>query len=67
VSELADRVLPLIRTRADLHRWATANDHGQRMHQALDILEAALPTADRAETYSERVRELVMFVRVGGS
>jgi AcrR family transcriptional regulator len=29
-----------------------ANDHGQRMHAALDILEAALPTADPAETYS---------------
>jgi len=28
VSDLADAVLPLIRTRADLWRWSAANEHG---------------------------------------
>ena len=36
---LADAVLPLIRTRADLHRYSSANQHGQQMHEAIDILE----------------------------
>lgn len=41
MSELADTVLPLIRTRADLHRWSAANAHGRQMHHAVDVLEAA--------------------------
>ena len=41
VSELADAVLPLIRTRADLHRWSAANAHGKQMHDAVDLLESA--------------------------
>lgn len=36
MNRLTDTVLPLIRTRADLHRWATANGHGHQMHEALD-------------------------------
>jgi len=64
VSGLADTVLPLIRTRADVYRWATANEHGQRMHAALDILEAALPTADPAEAYSVTHRALSSAITV---
>lgn len=64
MSELADRVLPLIRTRADVYRWATANDHGQRMHAALDILEAALPTADPAEAYSVTHKALGSAIKI---
>jgi hypothetical protein len=41
VSDLADAVLPLIRTRADLWRWSAANAHGRQMHEAVDVLEAA--------------------------
>lgn len=41
VSDLADSVLPLIRTRTDLHRRSAANAHGRQMHEAVDILEAA--------------------------
>jgi hypothetical protein len=52
VSGLADTVLPLIRTRADVWRWSTANDHGDQMHDAIDILESALPTTDPAEAYA---------------
>ncbi|ASL24266.1 hypothetical protein MYCOZU1_05906 (plasmid) [Mycobacterium intracellulare subsp. chimaera] len=64
MSGLADRVLPLIRTRADVYRWAAANDHGQRMHVALDILEAALPTVDPAEAYSVTHKALGSAIKV---
>lgn len=64
MSRLADMVLPLIRTRADVYRWATANDHGQRMHEALDILEAALPTADPAEAYAVTHKALASAIKV---
>ena len=40
VSDLADAVLPLIRTRAELWRWSAANAHGRQMHGAVDLLEA---------------------------
>ena len=49
VSTLADAVLPLIRTRSDLYRYGAANAHGRDMHEAVDILEAAIPSADPAE------------------
>ena len=52
VSSLADRVLPLIRTRADLHRWSAANAHGRQMHEGVDLLEAAITTSDPAEVYA---------------
>ncbi|MEE3755391.1 DUF6880 family protein [Mycobacterium intracellulare] len=64
MSALADTVLPLIRTRADVHRWAAANDHGHRMHAALDILETALPTADPAEAYSVTHKALGSAIKV---
>jgi hypothetical protein len=38
VSVLADSVLPLIRThRTDLYRWNVSNEHGSRMHEAVDV------------------------------
>jgi hypothetical protein len=52
VSSLADTELPRIRTRADLHRWSAANEHGRQMHEAIDTLEAAIETADAAEAYA---------------
>jgi hypothetical protein len=48
VSELADAVLPLIRTRADLWRWSTANAHGAQMHDAVQLLREAVNTEDPA-------------------
>lgn len=62
--QLADEVLPLIRTRADLHRWGAANDHGRQMHEAVDILEAAIPTSDPAEVYSVTHKALASAVKV---
>lgn len=38
VTALADAILPLIRTRADLHRWSVANAHGTQMHAPLPCL-----------------------------
>jgi hypothetical protein len=51
MASLADSVLPLIRTRVDLHRWSAANGHGRQMHEALDVLEAARSTTDPREFY----------------
>lgn len=52
VSTLADAVLPLIRTRSDLHRYSAANAHGRDMHEAVDFLVAAIQTTDPAEIYA---------------
>ena len=41
-SDLADEVLPLIRSSGDLHRYRAANEHGSRMHEAVDMLEQAV-------------------------
>lgn len=51
MTSLADAVLPVIRTRADLSRWAAANAHGSDMHAAIDVLEAARPSTDPADFY----------------
>ena len=44
MTELADAVLPLIRTRSDLHRWSASNRHGSQMHDAVDLLQGARAT-----------------------
>lgn len=48
VSELADQVLPLIRTRADVARWNVANAHGVQMQDAVAILSDSCTTDDPA-------------------
>ncbi len=64
VSTLADAVLPLIRTRSDLHRYSAANAHGRDMHEAIDILEAAIPATDPAEIYSVTHKALASSLKV---
>lgn len=64
MSALADSVLPLIRTRSELWRWSAANAHGQQMHEAIDILEAAVRTADPAEVYAVTHKALASSVKV---
>jgi hypothetical protein len=64
VSTLADAVLPLIRTRSDLYRYGAANAHGRDMHEAVDILEAAIPSADPAEIYSVTHKALASSLKV---
>lgn len=64
MTSLADAVLPLIRTRADLSRYGAANAHGRDMHEAVDILERAIPTTEPAEVYAVTHRALGSAVRV---
>jgi len=61
---LADAVLPLIRTRADLHRWSASNAHGRQMHQAVDVLEAAIQGTDPSQVYAVTHKALVSAVKV---
>ena len=64
VTTLADAVLPLIRTRSDVYRWSAANAHGQQMHEAVDILEAAIPTTPPSEIYSVSHKSLTSAIKV---
>ena len=64
MTSLADTVLPLIRTRADLHRWSAANGHGSDMHGAVDVLEAARATTDPSEFYTVVHAALASAVKV---
>ncbi|GAA2125088.1 hypothetical protein GCM10009843_22450 [Nocardioides bigeumensis] len=64
MTSLADAVLPLIRTRSDLYRYSAANAHGQDMHEAIDILEAAIPTTDPAEIYTVTHKALASSLKV---
>lgn len=64
MTTLADAVLPLIRTRTDLFRWSAANEHGRQMHEAVDILEAALPTGDPTEVYEVTHKALASAIKV---
>jgi hypothetical protein len=64
MSRLADDVLPLIRTRADLHRWSASNAHGRQMHEAIDMLEAGTVTADPADVYAVTQKALASAIKV---
>lgn len=64
MTSLADVVLPLIRTRSDLYRYSAANAHGRDMHEAIDILEAAIPRTDPAEIYSVTHKALASAIKV---
>jgi hypothetical protein len=64
VTSLADSVLPLIRTRADLWRWGAANAHGRQMHEAVDTLQAAIPMSDPAQVYVVTHKALASAIKV---
>lgn len=64
VTSLADAVLPLIRTRSEVHRYSAANAHGRDMHEAVDILEAAIPTTDPAGIYAVAHKALAAAIKV---
>lgn len=64
MTELADRVLPLIRTRADLHRWSAANAHGEQMHEALTILEETSAIEDPADVLAVTQRAIDSAIKV---
>ena len=64
MTTLADAVLPLIRTRSDLYRYSAANAHGRDMHEAIDVLEQAIPTTDPAEIYAVTHKALASAIKV---
>lgn len=53
-----------MRTRSDLYRWSAANAHGRQMHEAVDILEAAIPTSDPVDIYTVTHKSLVSAIKV---
>jgi len=64
MTDLANSVLPLIRTRADLHRWGSANQHGLLMHEAVDILEAAVTDHDPQDVFAVTSKALASSLTV---
>lgn len=64
MTDLADAVLPLIRTRADLHRWGASNDHGRQMHEAVAILELAALNDDPTTVYAATHQALASAIKV---
>jgi hypothetical protein len=64
MAELADAVLPLIRTRADDWRWNVADGHGVQMHAAVDRLESAVDSDDPAVVLDVTQRAIASAVKV---
>ncbi|MEZ0362649.1 DUF6880 family protein [Mycobacterium sp. pUA109] len=64
MTALADVVLPLIRTRADVWRWNVANAHGARMHEAVAILQHAAQDGDPAEVFAVTQRAIASALKV---
>lgn len=64
VTDLADTVLPRIRTRADLYRWSASNAHGRQMHESVDLLEQAVATEDPATAYAVTHKALASAIKV---
>ena len=63
-SDLADEVLPLIRSSGDLHRYRAANEHGYQMHEAVDILEEAVGVEDASVVHDVCHRALMSSLRI---
>jgi hypothetical protein len=64
MSDLAEAVLPLIRTRADLSRWSAANEHGRQMHEAVTILRQAADTEDPAVVFPVTQKAIASALKV---
>lgn len=65
MTELADAVLPLIRTSSDLHRWSASNRHGSQMQDAVDILEQASATgADPTDVLDVTQRAIASSLKI---
>lgn len=61
---LADEVLPLVRTRSDVHRWSAANAYGSGVHQAVALLRDAADTQPAAEVLAVTQRALASALKV---
>ena len=64
MTALADAVLPLIRTRADVWQWNIADAHGDRMLQAVAILRQAAEDDDPAEVFAVTQRAIASALKV---
>lgn len=64
MSQLADTVLPLIRTRAQVWRWSVANQQGRQMLDAVEILEAAAETDDPADVFAVTQKAIASALKV---
>jgi hypothetical protein len=64
VSDLADAVLPLIRTRADVWRWGAANEHGRQIQEAVAMLRAAAETEDPADVFAVTQKAIASALKV---
>lgn len=64
VSSLDDTVLPLVRTRADLHRWGAANSYGRGAHEAVALLHRAAQTQPAADVLQVTQRALASALKV---
>lgn len=63
MGSLADQVLPLVRTRAELHRWSTANSYGRDVHEALGLLLDAARTQPAGDVLKVTERALASALR----
>jgi hypothetical protein len=64
MNDLPAAVLPLVRTRADVSRWRTANDSGRGMWKAVAILENAAVDEDPAVVFSVTQRAISSALKV---
>lgn len=61
--QLADAVLPLVRTRTDLHRWSAANRYGYDAHQAVNLLTDAARTQPAPVVFAVTQRAIASTLR----
>ncbi|SDC03747.1 hypothetical protein GA0111570_11532 [Raineyella antarctica] len=64
MSSLADAVLPLVRTRADLHRWSASNAYGRQLHEAVAMLRQAARDEPADEVLGVTQRAIASALRV---
>jgi hypothetical protein len=64
MGDLAEAVLSLIRTRADLWRWSTANEHGRQMHEAVAILRQAAASDDPTVVFAVTQKAIASALKV---
>ena len=63
-NDFAAVVLSLIRSNANLHVWDVANDHGDRMQRAVDLLDNALLSKDPSEVFEVTTKALASAMTV---
>lgn len=64
MTALADAVLPLIRTRAEVWRWNVADAHGVRMHEAVAALREAAETENPTVVFAVTQKAIASALRV---